>query len=118
MRAAFGGRDRVAIGMAEPVVFVLSPDARPLAAAHALLCAIAARPVAPRPVSNRREIGLTDKRPRGQKRALGQGRAQIVAETIRKMQPRLVRHAVRAWQRRVAPPADLDAAEQIRLRAR
>ena len=100
MGAAFGGGDGVAIGVAEAVLLVLGPHHGPLDAA-----AIG-------------EIDLAEKRPRRQQVALGEARREEIAEPAREMQPRLHRHALGARQRRVAAPADLDAAEQIGLGVR
>ena len=94
---AFGRRDGVAIGVAEPGLLVLGPGHRPFDPA-----AIG-------------EIGLADKRPRRQHRLAVEAGREKIAEPAGEMQPRLGRHAIRARQRRIAAPADFDAAEQIGL---
>ena len=102
--AAFRRRDRVAIGMAEPVLFVLGPHDGPFDAA-------AARAIIGK-------IDLAEKRLWGQQLTIRQAGGEKIAETVRKMQPRLEGDALGPRHRRVAAPADLDPAEQIRLRAR
>src|SRR5690348_354616 len=100
MRAALGRWDRVAIGMAEAVLFLLRPDDRPFDAAAI------------------REFGSPEKRLWRQQRPVGEARGEEIAEPVRKMQPRFLRYAVGPRQRGIATPANLDTAEQIRLRTR
>src|SRR5260370_192604 len=62
-------------------------------------------------------LGLAEKRLGRREIAPFEGGAEKIAEPAGEMQPRLFGYAVRPRHRRVAPPADLDAAEQIRLGA-
>ncbi len=105
MRPAFGGRDRVAIGVAEAVILVLGPHRRPFDAAA---------PGAA-PGTAIRKFGLAQKRARRQQVALGKARREEIAKPAWEMQPRLLGHALGPRQRGIAAPADLDAAEQIGL---
>src|SRR5437763_8801142 len=97
MRAAFRRRDRVAIGMAEPVLFVFRPDDRPfdVAASGAAI----------------REFGAAEKRLWRQQRPVGEAGGEEIAEPGRKMQPRFLRYAVGTRHRGIAAPANLDTAE-------
>src|SRR5215472_13937799 len=104
MRAAFRRRNRIAIGMAEAVLFLFRPHDGPFDAAT-LIRAI-------------RKIDLAEKRLRRQQCAVFKARREKIAKPVREMQPRLLRHAVWARHRGIAAPADLDTAKQIRLRAR
>src|SRR5207248_11245237 len=104
VRAALRRRDRVAIGMAEAVLFVFWPHDGPLDAAS--------------PWAAIREFGAAEKRLWRQQRPLGEARGEEIAEPVRKMQPRFLRYAVGPRHRSIAAPANLDGAEQIRLRSR
>ena len=90
--------------MAEAVLFVFWPHDGPLDAAS--------------PWATIREFGAAEKRLWRQQRPVGEARGEEIAEPVRKMQPRFLRYAVGPRHRGIAAPANLDAAEQIRLRAR
>ena len=98
--AAVGRRDGVAIGI-EEAVGVDGPGDRPLRrAVRAGLAGAAGKNV-------------------GHQRGAGERFGQIILEPVGEMKRRLFRHAVDAAQQlRRARPADFDAAEQVRLRAR
>src|SRR5206468_3468799 len=104
MRAALRRRNRVAIGMAEAVLFLFWPDDRPFHVAS--------------PGAAIREFGAAEKRLWRQQRPVGEARGEEIAEPVRKMQPGFLRYAVGPRHRGVAAPANLDATEEIRLRAR
>src|SRR5438045_7952267 len=100
VRAALRRRERVAIGMAEAVLFVFWPHDGPLDAAS--------------PWATIREFGAAEKRLWRQQRPVGEARGEEIAEPVRKMQPRFLRYAVGPRHRGIAGPAHPRAAEQIR----
>src|SRR5207248_9371283 len=77
MRAALRRRDRVAIGMAEAVLFVFWPNDGALDAAS--------------PWASIREFGADEKRLWRQQRPVGGARGEAIAEPIPKMLPRFMR---------------------------
>ncbi len=98
--AALGRRHRVAVGVHEAGL-VAGPGDGPFQAA-----------------GRGRQPGLAEEGPRRHRRPVVEGGGEVVGEAPGEVQHRRLRHLVAgADQRRVAAPADLDAAEEIRLRA-
>ena len=98
--AALRGRHRVAVE-AGIRLLVQRPGDRPLDPAAAVA-----------------ELGHADERQLGDRGAPGERRLEEVLEAGRKMEHLARRHVGARHQLRIALPADLDAAEQIRLAAR
>src|SRR6516164_4354163 len=100
MGAAFGSRNRVAIGMAEPLFLVLGPGDGPFNTAAFW------------------KIDLADEGPRGQQHSPVEARGEVIAESAREVQPCLDRHPFWTWHCGIAAPTDLEATEEISLGAR
>src|SRR6266481_4809818 len=96
---SFGGRNGVAVGMAEAVFLVFGPRYRPLDAAAV------------------GKIDAAEKRPRRQNRPPIEARREEVTEPARKVQPRLGRNSLRARHCGIAAPPNLQSAKQISLGA-
>jgi hypothetical protein len=64
------------------------------------------------------KLDLAEERLGRQRGAVGESGGEIIGEAAGEMQTVLGRHAVGTRQRRIAAPMDLDAAEEIGLRAR
>src|SRR5579883_1125040 len=98
MRPALGGRHGVAVEGGEALL-ILGPGDRPFDAAALL------------------KLLLAEEGAGGEGGAGLQGRREIVGEAAGEMKPLLLWDALGQRQLRVAPPADLDAAEEIGLGA-
>ncbi len=100
VRAAFGGRDGVAIGAAEAVI--RKPGDRPFGRAMSALL-----------------VGLPRKNLAADQRLAGEQLAEVIPEPAGKVEARFLRRlALCRDQALRARPADLDAAEEVGLRAR
>jgi len=94
---AFGCRNRVAIGMAEAILLLFRPRHRPFDAAAF------------------RKVNTPEEWPRRQHHPLVEARREEVAEPARKVQPGLDWNSLGTRESRIASPANLKAAEQVRL---